>query len=414
MKQTYLVVMALFCLTISFNRAQAQIWSEFAPIFEQLDDTERVNFAEELQNLMDSWHYGSVELNSIVDSLFNGQSIYDPGAPIDSMLTAWMNNRAELVSILDGSGVSIMDSLAVLGEFDRVNDIWDMNLDSLNEVLELYSDSTAFSPGLAQEAVRRFEVFQGLWTQIFSDLQESVQAGFDTTNPQGIGNLGETLDTLFSDIFDLEIAYGQEFADIRYYDESYSVTANVIRLASVPHFDRDWEAQWYIKGSFFNATDDILDNGVNLQPGFNGLLCDGGFSLLYNPMISCTRGVTIRLYSSLGMAFSTYVPAHVRDFDPRTQDNVGKTTGYGPQMGAGAIINVGPATLYTYGTLATGDVVNGNDYRFNARSANAGIRYGDEVNILYSYGKTRWAPNNNKMVDYHRVTVGIILSALNR
>ena len=83
-------------------------------------------------------------------------------------------------------------------------------------------------------------------------------------------------------------------------------------------------------------------------------------------------------------------------------------------MGAGAIINVKAATLYTYGTLATGDVINGSDYRFNARSANAGIRYGDEVNILYSYGKTRWAPNNNKMVDYHRVTVGIILSALNR
>lgn len=410
MKQTYLAMMALFFLTMSHNPAQAQIWEELSPIFEQLDDTERANFADELGDLMESWHYGSIELNGIVDSLFNGQPIYDPTAPVDSMITAWMANREDIVSILDGSGLDMLDSLAVIEEYDQVNDIWNMNLDSLNAVLELYGDSTAFSPGLAAEAVRRFEVFEGLWTQTFRDLRESVEFGFDSTDPQGIGNVRESLDTLFSDMFDLELAFGLEFADLRYYDESYSIKASVIRLASVPRFDRAWEAQWYLKGSFFDATDDLLDSGASLESGFNGLLCDGGFSLMYNPLISRN----IRLFSSLGMVFRTYVPAHVRDFDPSTLDNVGKTTGYGPQMGAGAIVRAGPAIFYAYGTLAAGDVVNGNNYRLHDRSANAGIRYGDSVNVLYSYGRTRWAPHDNKIADYHRVTVGIILSELNR
>lgn len=415
MKQTYLVVMALFCLTISFNTAQAQIWSGFEPVFEQLDSTERANFADELDNLLDSWHYGSVELNSIVDSLFNGMSIYDPTAPVDSMLTAWTNNRNNLVDLLDGSGLEMLDSLALIDEFDRINEIWYVNLDSLNAVLELYGDSTAFSPGLAQEAVRRFEVFEGLWTQIFRDLQESVENGLDLTDPNGIGNFPELLDTLLGSSFDLELAYGQEFADVRYYDETYSVTANMIRLGSVPRFDRNWEARWSIKGSFFNADAEILAEASSLVEGFNGLLCNAQFALMYNPTISRSRrGVTIRLYSSLGMEASTYVPPHVRDYDPRSLDNVGNTTGYGPQIGAGAVISVGQASLYTYGTLSTGDVVQGFDYRFRGRTANAGIRYGNAVNVLYSYGNAQWAPNRNKFIEYHQISVGVILAELHR
>lgn len=414
MKQTYLVVMALFFWTISFNTTQAQIWEGFEPVFEQLDPTERTNFAEELENLMESWHYGSVELNGIVDSLNNGLSIYDPTMPIDEMMDAWTTSRTNLVGLLDDSNLEIPDSLAVIQEFDRVNDIWDMNLDSLNAVLELYDGETAFSPGLAEEAVQRFEVFEGLWTQIFQDLVESVEYGLDLTNPQGIGNLEEVANTLFGSAFSLELAYGQQFADARYYEEKYSAVANVIRLASVPRFDQDWEARWSIMGSFFNVDEDLRAEVSSLQAGFNGLWGNAQFALMYNPEISRSRGMTIRLYSSLGMEASTYVPPHVRDYDPRSRDNVGNTTGYGPQIGAGAIITAGPASLYTYGTLATGDVVKGFDYRFRSRTANAGIRYGDAVNVLYSYGNAWWAPNLNKFIEYHQITVGIILTELSR
>ncbi len=388
MKQIYSMVIAALCLALSAGTAEAQ-WSDLAPVFEQLDSTERANFLENLDALQESWHYGSIELGSIVDSLANGLSVYDPTAPVDSMLMAWSANRNDLLAMLDSSNLDMPDSLALIMEYDRVNDIWNMNLDSLNAVLELYSDSTVFSPGLADEAVQRFEVFEGLWTQSFNQLQESLKHGFNLTEPEGINELQEVVDTLFSSMFDLELAYGQEFVDARYYGEAYSVVASAIRLGSVPQFDRPWEARWHVKGSFFFADEEFAEETSSFIEGLNGLLCDGQFALMYNPMITCTNGITFRLYSSLGMEVSTYVPAHVTPGLEETRDNVGNTTGYGPQMAAGMIVNVGSTTLYTFGTLAQGDVFNSPDYEFRARSVNAGLRIGNAVNILYSHGRSR-------------------------
>lgn len=414
MKQTYLVVMAFFCLTISFNVAQAQIWSGLEPVFEQMDPTERENFAEELDRLMESWHYGSVELNGIVDSLVDGMSIYDPTMPVDEMSEAWGTARGNLTNLLDDIDLEMPDSLAIIDEFDRVNEIWDMNLDTLNAVMELYDGETDFPPGLAREAVRRFEVFEGLWTQIFMDVEESVIFGLDRTDPQGLGNMEETIDVLFGSMFELEFAFGQQFSDANYYGEKYSPVASVIRLASVPGFKQDWEARWSIMGSFFTAGEDLLGEASSLQEGFNGLWGSAQFALMYNPLIRNSRGVKIRLYSSLGMEAGVYVPPHVRDYDPRSWGNVGNTTGYGPQIGAGAIVTIGHASMYTYGTLATGDVVEGFDYRFRSQTANAGIRYGNAVNVLYTYGNAMWAPNRNKFMEYHQITIGVILSGLRR
>lgn len=402
--------MLIMLLPLSTN---AQEWGDLGAIIGQLDSTEQINFLEELDNLQDSWHYGSVELGSIVDSLANGLPIYDPTAPVDSMLDAWANNREEILMILDTANLNMMDSLLIINEYDEINEIWDLNLDSLNSALELINDSLLFSPGLIEEAVVRFEVFEGLWNQIFDELEDELLDDIDLSDPQGLGsNIMEVFDTLFSEsMFDLELAYGQEFADVRFYDENYTVTANVIRLASVPRFDTDFETSWYLKGSYFIADDMNTLDAPSIQQGFNGFLCDGGFSVMYNPMISCTNGVTFRLLSSLGMELSTYVPSHIRT---GFEGNVGKTTGYGPRMGAGMIVTVGSNAFYTFGTLSQGDIVNGIDdtYRYHSRTVNAGLRVGDAINVLYTTGVGIWAPNNNKRVDYHRVTLGLILDEL--
>lgn len=514
---TYLVVVAFFCLTTSFNAAQAQIWSGLGSVFEQLNATERENFAEELDDLEDSWDYDDVDLDDIVDDLLNGISIYDPEEPVGPMPIVWSNSQDNLAAMLSaassspgvcinsvvsdlnayvnglsvssttkraittrleiaaskfcsgtspeiiigylenvidyanrrlpaaaaayltgqlndlaaalnsgavvccepgsdppaGSGLSMLDSLAVMDEFDRINQIWDSNLDGLNTALEEYDGSASFAPGPAEDAVEEFEESEGEWEDNFEYLENTFWHDLNNTGPRGPGNAEETLDVFFGSMFDFELAFGKEFADARYYDESYSVAASVIRLASVPSFSFDWEARWSITCSFFDVDEQFGDSG-SLLDGFNGLMGNAQFALMYNPLIGSTPDGVIRLYSSLGIEAATYVPPHVRPYQPSSLDNVGNTTGYGPQIGAGAIIKVGPASLYAYGTLSAGDVAEGYSYRFRHQAVNAGIRYGDLVNVLYTYGSARWAPHQHKYLEYHRVTIGIILDELSR
>ena len=205
-----------------------------------------------------------------------------------------------------------------------------------------------------------------------------------------------------------------EFADAVYYNQSYSVNASVIRIGSVPRFDQTWEVSWFVKASFFQEVDLEKAETSTLKEGFNELMYDGQFAMHFNPAIGMSNDVNIRLYSSLGMEVSSHIPAHVNFADPDTHTNVGRTTGYGPQIGAGTVVNFGNTSLYTFGTMATGDVFNTPGYRFNSRTLNAGVRIGDTVNIRYTEGTKSWAPKDQKTTSFRRFTVGLILSELIR
>lgn len=420
MNRIYIYLVAVLFLLLGSSTAEAQIWADLTPFFEQLDNDDRSDFSNNLDELIETFDYSSIELHGVIDSLLNGLEVLDMGS-IDSMLLAWGNNRDDLILTLGNGDFNMLDSLFIISEYDRVNALWYLNLDSLNQLLDQYQDTTAtYDPNLANEAADRFEVFEGLWTQIFGDLQAMVEGGFDATDPDGFGNFASALDTLFSSMFDLELAFGQEFAQAKFYEEAYGVTTSVIRLGSVPRFNTDWEARWHVQGSFFNNNEEIMAETNTIEEGFNNFLCNAQFAIMYNPIISQERGNIFRLYTSLGMEMGTYVPAHVRPGDPSTEPRVGNTTGYGPQIGAGMVVNTGDISFYTFGTLATGDVIDensfwaGNGYRFNSSSVNAGLRYGNVVNILYTYGTGSWARNENKFVEYNRVSIGIILDALRR
>lgn len=420
MNRIYSFSMLALCFFLSLSTAKAQIWADLTPFFEQLDSDSRNDFSNNLDELIETFDYNSIQLGGVIDSLLNGLDVLDMGS-IDSMLLAWGNNRDDLILTLGNGDFNMLDSLFIISEYDRVNELWYLNLDSLNQLLNDFRDTTTtFDPNLAAETGDRFEVFEGLWTQIFGDLQAMVEGGFDATDPNGFGNFGSALDTLFSSMFDLELAFGQEFASARFYSETYGVTTSVIRLGSVPRFNTDWEARWHLQGSFFNNNEEIMAETNTIKDGFNNFLCNGEFAIMYNPLISQAPGKEFRLYSSLGMEMGTYAPAHVQPGNPSTEPRVGNTTGFGPQMGAGMILSMGDISFYTFGTFAIGSVVDensfraNNNYRFNSRSVNAGLRYGNVVNILYTYGAGDWAPNQAKSVEFNRVTIGIILDALNR
>lgn len=410
-------MMAVLFFLLSLSTAQAQIWADLTPIFEQLDAGDREDFSNDLTDLIDEFDYNSFQLNGAIDSLFLGLGGLGVNGPIDSMLAAWGNNRDNLLEFLDNSGLGMGDSLLIISEYDRVNELWYLNLDSLNQVLNNYQDTIPFDPDLADEAGDRFEVFEGLWTQIFGDLQEMVEGGFDATDPNGIGNFRPVLDTLFGSLFDLELAFGQENANAFFWGEEYSIRTSVMRVGSVPRFNTSWEARWHLQGSFFNADETNVRETTSIEEGFNSFLCNAQFAIMYNPIINCVGGTVFRLYSSLGFEMNTYAPAHNLADDRR----VGNTTGYGPQMGAGMIVNVGDAiSFYTFGTLSTGQVVDEDSfwsntgYRHSSRSINAGLRYGNAVNLLYTHGTGDWARNGNKSVEFSRITLGIILDTLGR
>jgi len=413
MKNLYSLLVSVLLIAMLPFQSHAQLWSELDIIFQQLNPEEQEIFLNQLENLEQSWDFGSVELNSIVDSLNAGLDVLDPTAPIDSMLNAWDAGSDSLSIMIGNSNLDIIDSLAIMEEYNEVNEIWELNLDSLGNVLDEYSHGTEYPEGWLDDAVLRFEVFEGLWTQTFNELQESLIEGLDNTEPVGLDSMPEFLDTLFSSMFDFELAYGQQTASVNFWGERYEVQAMQIRVGSVPRFDNALEARWHVQASYFSNSDLTLDETSSLQNGLNALRYDGNFSLMFNPVIgSIGQNGRIRLYSSLGMEVGTYVPPHVDLSRSETFDRVGKTTGWGPQVGAGFVITTGNIHIYSYGTYAQGRVYNSPDYRYISTGARAGIRYGDIVNVSYQFTRSTWAPNDGKLFDGYSVSIGLILSEL--
>ncbi|PJA50288.1 MAG: hypothetical protein CO171_02540 [Syntrophobacterales bacterium CG_4_9_14_3_um_filter_49_8] len=77
-------------------------------------------------------------------------------------------------------------------------------------------------------------------------------------------------------------------------------------------------------------------------------------------------------------------------------------------------MTTGPLTIYSLATVAHGGVFHAVlPYRYNAMRFEAGMRFGNIINVRYSTGHVTWQDNDNRRADIkNQVTVGIILQEL--
>ena len=416
MKQIFTMLLTLTLLGMGVNDLQAQNSPAITSLLEQVDTTKRDTFKHNLEVLLDDLDIQDFQLEGVIDSFFkldiNGNTLIfgDQAFPFE-----WDINNLNLNEFLRNSGFSTADSLELGDQFEAVNEVWNNNLDTLGSSFDLFDGPIEFNPNAVQEGQDRYDQFSGLRRQSIHILQRRLNRELGATEPGEIGNLGGLLDNAFSSLFNLELAFGKETAAITYYREQSEKVANVIRVGSVPEFDRTWEAQWHLQGAFLRGNQQTLDENIVLEENAEILRLGGNFSCMFNPGLGRLRaGGRFRLYTSLGIEFDTYVPAHIDPLNKATIDNVGKTTGYGPQIGSGFIVGTPLATFYTYGTLSYGGVSKSPGYKYEARAVHAGVRFGHVANIRYEQGKASWAPNDRKAISYSRITVGILLTELFR
>lgn len=438
MKHNYsnsLVVLMLLLFSCSL---QAQSWGSLTPLFNFLPEGTEEFFDEEFEGLSNDLLYddndgitvSGFDLATAEDSLFHYLNEGSIGEA-DSAMVFWDYNQEELDNAIENNDVTTEDSTSLSNEVIRLEDIWYSQNDNLNGSIGDYQNELSNIDSLTiEKGDQRWDVHQGTWDNIFGTLADD---GHPTlSNNQEAENVEDLLDnTIFSSIMDFEIAYGQEFSDIKFYKEAYSARSNLLRIASVPRLDQLLEVRWAVEGSFFNAPEELsatpfLDEDpsaansdlLNLDSGLNPFIINANFAITYAPSLgSIGSSGKFRLYSSVGMEAGAYLPSHRTDevvFRVDHTNRVGKTTGYGPQIGAGFAINFTGYSFYSYGTVATGIVNLSSDYRYNASTVNAGIRLGDALNVRYTMGNASWAPNENKTVSYSRFTVGIILDELRR
>jgi hypothetical protein len=211
------------------------------------------------------------------------------------------------------------------------------------------------------------------------------------------------------------MAFGQEWSQVYFWGERYSARSSLIRIATVPRFNQNIETRWALEGSFFKNDEDLYDESTaSLEEGLNPFICSANFAMMYLPRLATLNGGVgdFRLYSSIGMDLGTYAPAHAIASDPRFAGRVGNTTGYGPQIGVGFVLDYSSIVLYSYATYARGNVVDAENYKYHAATVNAGIRLGDTLNVRYTMGESVWAVNEQKRAMFSRLTVGVILDSL--
>lgn len=424
MKRYYAI---LLCLMIGGSTPLlAQTTPSLSALLELFSDDSERTYLDQLDGLGDSLFFdrndgfrlADIELGSAQDSLWSHLNSGNfPTA--DSLFDFWSFNQGELESFLNNDTLSTADSTTLSSSFFNLNEIWNNNYDSLNAntgpFVNLNSDSlnVDFSGGDT-----RWEQYQGPWLQTYRELynNELTPAILSTENG-GLDSLQEVADnSFFSSALDFEIGFGNAWNDINFYEESYQTQSMVVRIASVPSFKTPLELRWALEGSFFfesqNAGD---DQGVSLLEGFNPLRYSGNVALLYLPRFgSIGDAGSFHLYTSIGMDLGAYMPSHANNQSQVEANRIGKTTGFGPQIGAGFVVNYSALSLYSYGTVTTGRVVDdlGLNYRYDAASINAGIRFGNAVNAMFTSGVGNWAPKDGKHTVYSQFTIGIILDEL--
>ncbi|MEL7222953.1 MAG: hypothetical protein AAGJ93_16645, partial [Bacteroidota bacterium] len=362
MKQNYLNGLLVVVMLFFFSSAlQSQSWGSLTPLFNFFPEGTADFFDEEFAVLSDEL------LNDDNDGLsVAGFDLVDAGDSLsyylnegtigaaDSATVFWDYNQSELENVLDNDD-SFPEAAEELTETAiGIENTWYEQNESLNEGIATYQNTLSNVDSEILEAGNdRWDVSQGTWESTFGILADN---GHPTSaeDEEGAESLEDLFDnTIFSSILDFEIAYGQEFSDVKFFREAYSARSNLLRIASVPKLNQLIEARWALEGSFFNAPEELSNTSflsetptsdiLNLNEGLNPFIVNADFAITYAPVLGSLGNGKFRLYSSIGMEAGAYIPAHRAEeaISARIDhtNRVGKTTGFGPQIGAGFVLN---------------------------------------------------------------------------
>jgi len=223
---------------------------------------------------------------------------------------------------------------------------------------------------------------------------------------------GSLLSTTYSN---LQVSFGMEIGQYRYYNlKSFSENARLLRISSEPSFRRTWETSWHMQLSWIKGSGNPGNAEFrNLSDGVNPLVFNGSASLMFNPLLAGhPQAVSLRLLSSVGVETGSYIPEFRFPGISSTENNVGKTTGIGPRLGAGFAVSTGAVTFYSMGTVSKGGITRSNQNKYSSLEAAAGIRLGNALHIRYSIGENDWAIRDMKKVRFNRVMLGVGLNSL--
>ena len=403
----------------------AQETGLFGSLFSQMDSLERDEFLSNLDSLL-SGNFTDDDGNLIIGSL--GDSLTSTGvvdslnimmgdtnqiANLDSLMNQWSEGHDSLTTLFASDGLDSLSRDTLLGQFDFTNGVWNTNVDSLGGIFTDYQDSLNLGNGISTDGLPSPGI-----GNIFNDLNGSL----DSTATTGLGGFEDVINDLFSSALftNLEIAYGRKEANVEYYGQTYQTgleATQLVRVGSVPSFDKLWESRWHAMASwtpeeFLTGGGDPTLTNIN-KDGFAPFVLEFEFASMYNPGFSFGSTAGARVITSLGMEFATYAPAHIDASKPHSLDNVGYTTGFGPQIGTGFATRFGKLTSYATGTFALGRVNGADAYAYRSMKFEAGTRFGDAINVRYSVGQQDWALDANKRVNTRQqFTIGLLTDSL--
>ena len=427
MKKIFLSILPILGLLFTNFKANAQ-WDILANIFGQMNTTDNQQFFSNLTTLDGTFSVNNLDNGNLLPNLYEGLQNPNFGGTLDgSYLDALDSGLGLLGGALPVSGLAAADRDTISGEFGRIDSLYNVNFDSLGGLFGQYQDSLVFTPGWTSWYL---DGLNGSVNTQFNSLQDTFGMVSTATMAKGPGDVAPLIGQLFSQFSfpDLELAFGTQAGDFKYWTDGYEANAIVIRVGSVPRYDKvatkcdgfmgayPVEARWHlegswVKGNFPTATSETLTtNGKQITP----LIFAGDFAIMLTPKLGFLQGTSFRLITSLGMEFGTYAPAHRLSNPPATLANKGFSTGFGPQAGVGFAWSAGPIVVYSLNTIAHGITFNSpKGYDYDSIINEVGMRFGNIINVRYSKGTYSWQPSDNRMAKIrNQVTIGLILPGL--
>lgn len=432
MKTVITCFLLTFSLTFISHRADAQ-WTIFSDLLSQMDQGTQGFFFNNLDSLNPNLNPNIEPGNDLLDQLNNNLLDSIPPGSFDSSYLSGLGAGLDTLLVhLPGFGLTGADQDTLLGDLNWIGDILGNNFDSLGGLFGQYHDSLSFDSMNWEVNILGFD---SLVNQQYGYLEDSVNIVGNLSDPNGPGDFANISGQLFDvNLFpDIELAFGVQNADLKYYEDRYSATAKIVRIGSVPRFDRNVfdcnghlprfpiEPRWHVDVSWTDedrptplAGDATAGRADSDSKGFNPLMMSGDFAMMTTPGLGTWGNTSFRLLTSLGTEFGTYAPAH-RDYAPPfTNYNKGYMTGLGAQAGAGFAFTTGSLTVYSLCTYAQGQALRcPKPYPYTSRRYEVGMRYGNIINVRYSNSFVSWQTDENRQANVrNQFTVGIILAEL--
>ncbi|HHM21424.1 MAG TPA: hypothetical protein ENJ20_05310 [Bacteroidetes bacterium] len=411
-------------------------WNLIADMLGQLNDNEQNQFFANFNNLNNNWNINQEDLNYNLDELFNFMDNPCLQVGLDSSyLAGFDEGMNDLNILLQGSGLPDSDQDTILGALGQIQEELEFNFDSLGNIFNQFGDIVNTDPDWDVTILN----YDDLVDNSFNVLEDTF-GNVVNTNLNDVGDIAHIIGQLLNEALftDLELAFGTQAGDFKYWNDRYSASAKVLRVGSVPRFDGTAvecsdgivrlpiEPRWHVEASWMAGR--IPTSINNIPPGaegqtlfdnngnrnFNPLVLFGDFAMMATPDIGRIGNTSFKLITSLGLEAGTYAPAHREYAPPFSSGNKGFATGFGPQVGSGFAAVAGPLVIYSMGTIARGTLLRCPlPYRYNSRRFEAGVRYGNRINVRYTTGKTTWQDNDNRRARIrHQLTIGIILGSL--